>query len=243
METGIIIRNLSERAVLVEFDQKIDLTANRNVIKLREHLLSAPFPGLIEPIISYSALTIIYDPFIIKKQLNISGSISDWVTQKIQELTQIPITEENSHSKLVRIPVWYPHGPDIINLAEAKGRTPHELIECHYSHTYNVFMLGFQPGFAYMGTLPTLLHCKRKEKPVPVKAGSVAIAGEQTGIYPVNSPGGWHVIGFTPWEMFQPKLEKPVWLQPGDEVQFYPVSAAEFEYLEQQNKSGNDLAN
>lgn len=104
-------------------------------------------------------------------------------------------------------------------------------------------MLGFQPGFAYMGTLPELLHYPRKDKPVPVKAGSVAIAGEQTGIYPVNSPGGWHVLGFTPWVMFQPALDNPVWLNPGDQVQFYPVSAAEFEYLEQQNKNGNDIAN
>lgn len=243
MEISFIIRNLSERAVLVEFGQKLDIEANSKVIQLRDKLHMQPFPGIIDTIISYSALTIIYDPFIIKKELNLSCPVSEWVRQNVMDLTNSTTVLAEMETNLVRIPVWYPHGPDLIKLAEAKGRTPNELIECHFSQTYRVYMLGFQPGFAYMGTLPELLQCPRKEKPVPVKAGSVAIAGEQTGIYPVNSPGGWHVLGFTPWIMFQPERENPVWLNPGDMVQFYPVSAAEFEYLEHQSKNGNDIAN
>lgn len=241
MKKAITIRNLSERALLVEFGQEIDILSNINVIQLSQKVTENPFPGFMDTIISYSSLTIIYEPVIIKKEINPNTPIHVWVAGQIRFLVDSLSDSAQINAPLIRIPVWYPHTPDLIRLAEKKGRTPGELIEIHQAQSYRVFMLGFQPGFAYMGILPEILHCKRKESPVPVKAGSVAIAGKQTGIYPFDSPGGWQVIGFTPWQLFNKHQPRPVWLQPGDEVMFYPVSADEFEYLEQLNKQENDI--
>jgi inhibitor of KinA len=140
-------------------------------------------------------------------------------------------TNTNEVNRLVRIPVCYEpfFAPDIEALANQKSITLHQLITLHTSVTYKVFMIGFLPGFPYMGEVDSSLEASRHLQPrKAVAAGSVGIAGKQTGIYPLTSPGGWQIIGRTPLRLFDVNRENAVLLQPGDSVQFYSITANEF---------------
>lgn len=132
-----------------------------------------------------------------------------------------------------RIPVCYEQefAPDLGWVAGQRGLGKEEVIRLHCTPTYRVYMIGFLPGFSYMGTVDERLQLPRKERPVPVAAGGVGIAGMQTGIYPLNSPGGWQIIGRTPLRLFNVDLDPPVYLQTGDHVQFFPISSDEFREL------------
>jgi len=143
-------------------------------------------------------------------------------------------TEGNLASRVVRIPVCYADefGPDLQFVAEHAGLSMGEVIRLHCSACYVVHFLGFSPGFGYLGGLPKQLECPRLESPRKhVPAGSVGIAGTQTGVYPVDSPGGWRVIGRTPLGMFDPFADPPARLQPGDTVQFVSIEREAFDEL------------
>jgi inhibitor of KinA len=129
-----------------------------------------------------------------------------------------------------RIPVCYEkaYAPDLDWVAGEKGLSPDEVIGLHSSVQYRVYMVGFLPGFPYLGKTDTRLDVARKPQPAPVRAGGVGIAGMQTGIYPLNSPGGWRIIGQTPVVLFDPGTDPPIHLQTGDSVQFYPISELEY---------------
>jgi len=133
--------------------------------------------------------------------------------------------------KIWQIPVCYDyeHSRDLVSLAKSKNLTPEELIRIHSSQLYRLHFYGFLPGFMYLQGLPKELYTPRKSIPDrEVPAGSVAIGGSQTGIYPRNSPGGWHIIGLTPISFFDPNTIPPVWAETGDRIQFLPISKEEF---------------
>jgi inhibitor of KinA len=139
-------------------------------------------------------------------------------------------------SNLVTVPVCYDaeFGPDLLDLADHAKISPEEVIQLHSSATYLVYFLGFSPGFAYMGGLPEKLHMPRLATPRGhVAGGTVGIAGSQTGIYPVDSAGGWRLIGRTPWRMFDPNADLPTRLQPGDRVRFSAIDRATFSAMAQ----------
>jgi len=139
-------------------------------------------------------------------------------------------------SNLIRVPVCYDpeFGPDLLDLAAHAKISPEEVIRIHSSATYLVYFLGFSPGFAYMGGLPEKLHMPRLATPRgQVAGGTVGIAGSQTGIYPVDSAGGWRLIGRTPWRMFDPNAQPPTRLQPGDTVNFSAIDRATFSAMAQ----------
>ena len=139
-------------------------------------------------------------------------------------------------SNLVSVPVCYDpeFGPDLLDLATHAKISPEEVIRIHSSATYLVYFLGFSPGFAYMGGLPEKLHMPRLATPRGhVAGGTVGIAGSQTGIYPVDSAGGWRLIGRTPWRMFDPNAQPPTRLQPGDTVNFSAIDRATFSAMAQ----------
>lgn len=142
-------------------------------------------------------------------------------------------TPDTNPGHSFRIPVCYEQefAPDLVWVAGQKGLSPEQVIELHCARVYRVYMIGFLPGFSYMGTVDEQLQLPRKERPVPVMAGGVGIAGAQTGIYPLNSPGGWQIIGRTPVKLFNPYQHPPVYLQTGNHVQFYPISSGEFREL------------
>lgn len=162
-----------------------------------------------------------------------------WKSQEVearfmQEFGKLEITPKTLSDKIWEVPVCYggAYGKDLENLAQTKGLHPKELIELHTSKTYRIHFFGFLPGFMYLNGLPEILHTPRKAMPErAVPAGSVAIGGAQTGIYPKESPGGWHIIGRTPLVLFDAEKFPPVWASPGESLKFFPVSATEMKAL------------
>jgi inhibitor of KinA len=221
-----------DHAVTIELGDKIDASVNQKIIALFKFLKEQKFTGVKDIIPAYHTLTLVYDLASLKKN-NSGNSVYEKMSQHLKNaFDKISITGTTPGS--TRIPVCYDLslGPDISSLAELHQLSIDEVIKLHTAKTYRVYMIGFLPGFAYMGTVDEKINTPRKAQPrTLVPAGSVGIAGEQTGIYPFDSPGGWQLIGQTPVPMFDVNKDEPCYLQPGDEVQFYPVTIAEFEKL------------
>jgi inhibitor of KinA len=210
-----------DAALVVEFGNAIDPAINRRVHSLARALAEHPLPGLGEAVPSYRSLLVHYDPLQLS-HAEVEGLISKAL--RGCEDTELP------EPRLVEIPTVYggEHGPDIEFVAEHNGLTAGDVIRLHAEATYTVYMLGFTPGFPYLGGLPDALATPRLETPRKrVSAGSVGIAGSQTGVYPLATPGGWRLIGWTPVVLFDPERTPPALLQPGDLVRFVPVSAEE----------------
>jgi inhibitor of KinA len=143
-------------------------------------------------------------------------------------MRKIPSEENAFFSRLMEIPVWY-NGSDLNSIAGLHQISVHEVIALHAEMLYDVFMIGFLPGFAYMGTVNPKIATPRHASPrQKVPSGSIAIAGMQTGIYPLESPGGWQLIGRTPLRLFDLNAENPCLLKPGDQVKFIPISQSDF---------------
>jgi len=212
-----------DSALVVEFGDEISKEVNRRVHTLAYALEKNPLPGLGEAVPTYRSLLIHYDPLRLSCE-EIKAFVSD-VLQKGEEVL-LP------EPRVVEVPVVYggEFGPDIEFVAEHNGLSVEEVIRLHSGATYTVYMLGFTPGFTYLGGLPEALATPRLPTPRKlVPAGSVGIAGAQTGIYPIATPGGWRLIGRTPLKLFDPNHDPPVLLGPGDKVHFVPISEEEFE--------------
>jgi inhibitor of KinA len=180
---------------------------------------------------AYSSLTIYYDVecfFCAQGEGDAFERVKGYLEAELQQLA--PPTFSND--RLIQIPVCYggDYGPDLQTIAAVKGLPVEEIIHIHTASIYRVYMIGFLPGFPYMGKIDERIAVPRLENPrVKVACGSVGIAGFQTGIYPLESPGGWQLIGRTPIALFNKHNHHPVLLVPGDQVQFYPISHHEFE--------------
>ena len=178
--------------------------------------------GIIETVPTYRSLLIIYNPVILTME-----ELKERLKGIEEGLQQTPLPEP----KLTRIPVVYGgiYGPDLEEVAKYLQISPEEVIRLHCSKPYLIYMIGFMPGYPYMGELPQGLAVPRLKTPrLIVPKGSVAIAQRQTGIYSMESPGGWQLLGRTPVEMFDPEKNPPALLQMGDLVQFYQISEKEF---------------
>jgi inhibitor of KinA len=221
---------LGDSALTVDFGNFIDEPINEKVIALFHNLQQQPLPGMIEAVPAYSSLTVYYDLMMARKKVSAGQPVFEWMSEKMNERLHQPLPQNDSTGELINIPVCYDpeFGPDLDNLAREKNITTEEVIRIHTSKPYRVFMLGFLPGFAYMGEVDEKIAMSRKNQPVPVSAGSVGIAGKQTGIYPLLSPGGWQIIGRTPVHLFNKEKEQTTLLKAGDRVQFIPVSKNEF---------------
>jgi inhibitor of KinA len=152
----------------------------------------------------------------------------------IREFENIQIIPKSLSAKIWKVPVCYGQGfgNDLEDLARSKNLTPNELFELHASVQYRIHFFGFLPGFMYLNGLPEILHSPRKAIPErAVPAGSVAIGGSQTGIYPSQSPGGWHIIGRTPLVLFETDRNPPVWANPGESLKFVPILESEMERM------------
>jgi inhibitor of KinA len=223
---------LSHGACTVSFGSQITEQTHLRVMGLQNQLAANPFTGWIENVAAYTTLTVYYEPAQVRAAYGCKSPFH-WVKNHIEEvLTQeYAYTENFDNQSIIKIPVCYERAfaPDLARAAEQLQMPEQTLIQLHSQTLFKVFMIGFLPGFPYMGTLAPELFLERKAQPVrEVAAGSVAIAREQTGIYPQASPGGWHVIGRTPIKLFDLSRKAPSLLQPGDRVQMYPISAAEF---------------
>ncbi len=219
-----------DHAITIELDNRVDVEISRQVISLYQKISSMKLPGVLDIIPAYSSVTIVYDLQLLAKQFT-AASVYETMRVILQnaadDISDTVVTE----TRLIRIPVCYDSSlaPDIISLAALHQLSVEEVIQLHTAVIYRVYMIGFLPGFAYMGSVDKKIITPRKENPrTNVPAGSVGIAGEQTGIYPFSSPGGWQLIGQTPVPMFAANQSQPCYLQPGDSVQFFPITVDEF---------------
>jgi KipI family sensor histidine kinase inhibitor len=214
---------MGDRGLLLEFGDEISREINEKVRRMALAIQAEAIEGIIETVPTYRSLLIIYNPTAL--------SIEDLRKRLalIEEgLRETPLPEP----KLICIPVVYGgiYGPDLEGVAKYLQSSPEEVIRLHCSQPYLIYMIGFMPGYPYMGELPQALVIPRLKTPrLIVPKGSVAIAQRQTGIYSMESPGGWHILGRTPVELFDPEKDPPALLQMGDFVQFYPVAEKEFE--------------
>ncbi len=214
--------NMGDRGLLLEFGDEIREEINEKVTRMALAIQSEAVPGIVETVPTYRSLLVLYDPLILSV-----GDLKKKLESIEEGLRQSPFPEP----RLSRIPVVYggKYGPDLESVAEYHRTKPDEIVRLHCSRTYLVYLIGFMPGFPYMGELPESLVTPRLKTPrLSVPAGSVAIAQKQTGIYPMDSPGGWQVLGRTPVKMFDPAKDPPAYLRMGDRVQFCPISEKEF---------------
>ena len=224
---------LGDSALTIEFGKKIDETINKHVLARFYALQKNPLSAMIEAVPAYASLTIFYDIHkIYRMSIPLRGSAYEWMKTQTENWLKlnIPIGEETK--TLLTIPVCYDdeYAPDLEYICKTKKLSKEELVSIHTGKTYRVYMLGFLPGFAYMGELDDAISFPRKQKPHITAAGSVGIAGKQTGIYPLQSQGGWQIIGRTPLKMFDATNESPTLLKAGDEVRFKSISKHEFNH-------------
>jgi KipI family sensor histidine kinase inhibitor len=224
--------NSGDTALLVEFGDRADRRLSALVLALDERLAAAKLPGVVETVPTLRSLTVHYDPAI---------TTQDGLRARIQSMLA-GLEGRQAQGRSWTIPVCYDPavGPDVDDVAKRTGRTTKGVAELHASVCYRVYMLGFLPGQPYMGDLPDPLHLPRRENPrTAVPPGSVAVATTMTTIYPLESPGGWHLIGRTPVRLFDASSEHPVLLGPADDVTFKPIPLTEFERLDAAARDGD----
>jgi inhibitor of KinA len=221
---------LGDSAITIDLGNLIQEELNDKVLAMQRWLTNHRFEGFTDSIVAYSSLSVFYDPVEVCRKNPSAPGAFQFVSERLREAWWQSPGEPARDEEPVRIPVCYEGdlAPDLIPLAAKKDISPEEIIRLHISGIYRVYMIGFLPGFAYLGETSELLAVTRKPRPTPVKAGSVGITGRQTGIYPLDSPGGWHIIGRTPVGLFDPTAEIPVRLKIGDRVEFYPITRKEF---------------
>lgn len=231
MHTAFTITPLGVGALVISFGNVIDEAINENVLQLFHCLQNTPLP-FTDIVPAYCSLTVFYDVYAWRTK---EVTAFERVKEALLPFLQQPAQEKKESGRTIAIPVCYAKAfaPDIEELAVQKELSVEEVIRLHTEKTYRVYMIGFLPGFPYMGKVDERIATPRKSSPrTAIPAGSVGIAGGQTGIYPFTSPGGWNIIGRTPLRLFDKDRNEPVLLQPGDSITFYPISEDEFENLQ-----------
>lgn len=214
-------RPMGDRSLLVELGDEISPAINQSVQELFVGLDLQKPNGILELVPGYRSLLVICDPALI--------SLAD-LERIIVEIHNHLDRSQLPEPQTVQIPVVYGghYGPDLVEVAQYHQLTPEEVIGFHTQPTYRVYMIGFTPGYPYLGELPGAIVTPRRNTPrTRVPRGSVGIAQKQSGIYSVDSPGGWQIIGWTPAHLFDPERNPPSLLVMGDRVQFYEISAEE----------------
>ena len=226
------ISTAGDSALLIEFGQEISPEINARIISCTPSIRCA-FKRCTKAVIpAFTSLLINYDPRVVNYKT---------LTKRLQKLLKLDVNEETSTSRIFEIPVCYggEYGPDIENIAKNAGLTEEEVIKIHSSKDYLIYMLGFLPGFSYLGGLDERIHTPRLANPrIRIPAGSVGIGGSQTGIYPLDSPGGWQLLGLTPVKTYDPERENPILFEAGDYIRFVPVSEEEYLKIKEQVENG-----
>lgn len=218
---------LGDSALTIDFGNIINKEVNEKVLAIFHHLKSMNDRRIIDLIPAYSSLTVYYDVTLHDPE----KTAFETMVALLEELFLRTSNVSHQKSNYFEIPICYSEkfGIDLNYLSRQSGLSSEEITKLHTSKIYRVFMLGFLPGFTYMGEVDDRIAIARKPTPVKLFAGAVGIAGKQTGIYPLESPGGWQIIGRTPTKVFRKHDQNPVLFQPGDEVKFYSITEDEFE--------------
>lgn len=222
-----------DSSLLIVFGNEISPKLNAKVSAMVRLLRSTRIEGVIGMIPSYCAILINYNPSII--------SYSE-IHQRVQKLLKMGETAgEIMQKKIFEIPVCYggEFGPDIENIAANANMSVEEVIKIHSSKDYLIYMIGFLPGFCYLGGLDERIHTPRLTTPrLKIKEGSVGIGGSSTGIYPMESPGGWQLMGLTPVKTYDPNRETPILLEAGNYIRFIPIDEAEYTRIKELSDAG-----
>ena len=222
---------VGDATMVVEFEERIDPAVNARAIAAAEALRAAAIPGVRDVVPTYRSVAVYYDPLLTDYERFV------W---RLEDAIAAPAPAASIEHACIRVPVCYSgdFGPDLPEIARFARVSEAEVIEIHISRTYRVFMLGFMPGFAYMGLVDSRIAVPRRETPrVRVPPGSVCVAGVQTSVHPVEAPSGWHLIGRTPVRPFDPSRRDPFLMKPADEVHFYPIGRDEFDRLDRAQAS------
>ena len=221
-----------DSAVCVEFGNEISPEINRKIRAFKIALEKEQIEGIVETVPTYRSLLVVYEPETVS-----FGELTKRFGEVMKHIGSVQIPPPT----VVEIPVLYggEMGPDLEFVAEHNHMTPEEVIRLHASEEYLIYMLGFIAGFPYLGGMNKKIATPRLKSPrVKIEGGSVGIAGEQTGIYPVASPGGWQLIGRTPVKLYDADREKPVLLEAGQYIKFRPVTEEEYKEIEEQAAAG-----
>ncbi len=213
-----------DTAVIVEFGDCIDRVVSDRVLRLSALVRAANLPGVVETVPTFRSLIVHYDP-LVTTSLKLNAAVEKLVDSSRADAKPV---------KLWRIPACYAnsHAPDLAEVAQRTGLSTAEVVGLHTSTRFHVYMIGFVPGYPYMGDLPAPLVLPRRADPrIRVPPGSIAIATNMTAIYPLESPGGWHLIGATPIRLFDLGWLRPALLSPGDAVRFEPITVREFDSI------------
>ena len=223
-----------DHALTIEWEDSADLRNHQRVLALYGLLKEKNIYGIRDIIPAYSTVTVVYDTVMLLRD-SPKYSVYERMCENILAAVGDLKIRERTRPKVVDIPVCYDVSlaPDLLSLAEGHRISPEEVVQLHTGKRYRVYMIGFLPGFAYMGSVDAKIVTPRRDTPrTKVPAGSVGIAGIQTGIYPFESPGGWQLIGRTPLVMFDAHRAQPCLLQPGEEVQFHAISLSEYQQMQ-----------
>ncbi|URZ03873.1 5-oxoprolinase subunit PxpB [Clostridium felsineum] len=231
MKNNVKIFFINEVSIMLEFGGGIDVVTQKKIKTLCDYLDANPFRGMIEYVPAYTNVMVIYDPVIVKKNLYHRPAY-ETVKTILQDIVKKLDFSNMKEPRVVSIPVCYggKFGPDLEYSAQYSNMSKEEFIRVHASGKYLVHMIGFAPGYPYLGGMDERIAVPRKETPrTAVPKGSVAIGGVQTGVYSISTPGGWNIIGRTPIELFRPNDKNPSFLRAGDVVEFVPISEDEYE--------------
>lgn len=231
--------SLGDHAIVFALAPKMEVLILQKIKHLNDYFIEQKINGVLDIIPSYHTLTIIYDinNFIVTSE-TANNQLLSFCINIITDFENNFLAKKNIVSNILQVPVCYDKcfGIDLENISLSNQISFDEIIHIHTSHTYDVYSIGFLPGFTYMGMVDEKIKIARHDKPrKEVPAGSVGIAGLQTGIYPTNSPGGWQIIGRTPWKIFDPHPNKLAKFKVGDRIQFYAISKEAFDSINEYN--------
>ena len=221
-----------DRALVAEFGNKIDPEVNDQVHALAGSLEKACPAGITELVPTFRSLLIHYDPDVLSY---------DQLKKKVEELEKDCHFASDTKRRVLHIPCCYGShfGPDLPFMEKYTGLTRDEIIFLHSSRDYRIYMLGFLPGFVYLGGLDKRLEMPRLSTPrVKIPGGSVGIGGNQTGVYPMDSPGGWRLMGSTPVNFYDPLRQEPVLCSSGDYIRFVPITSSDYYDIRQMEAKG-----
>lgn len=218
----IKILTAGDSSLLIEFGNEISPEINQKMKTTVKLMKEQHIEGVVDMIPAFCSLLINYDPRVISYEE---------LYDRMKALVKVEVKAEAGVKRVFEIPVCYggAYGPDIENIVEHAGLSVEEVIKIHSSRDYLIYMLGFLPGFTYLGGLDERIHTPRLANPrLKINAGSVGIGGSQTGIYPLDSPGGWQLMGMTPVKTYDPEREVPILMEAGDYIRFVPVDEEEY---------------
>lgn len=233
MDTYFNIFPLGDSAITFDLGNSFHIELNLRVRQMQLWLQHELGEAVKDVICGYSSVTLIYDPVLVRKKFLLHGTAFEFMSEKLNAAWQQTADRSSQQNiETVRIPVCYndEFGQDLEFVSRSKKLSKSEIIWCHHEKIYYIYLIGFLPGFSYMAETDEKLFMPRKMNPVMVAPGSVGISGKQTGIYPLQCPGGWQIIGRTPLKLFDHHAIDPVRLKAGQQVQFYPITRDEFDY-------------